>query len=206
MSQPMPRPAEKPLIDDRLESIPSLGERIRELRRSKQISLQVLADMSGVSVSMLSQIERNRANPSLRLLTRIRKALGMQVTELFAEVPPEPRDPDFARRAPRRPKLDLGLFTKELLSCPTARNLSFQLLHLPPGGSSGEHAISDPSEKGGMVLQGELVLTVGGTECVLNEGDSFSFDGDRPHRFRNDSDEEVTLLWIIATMSIDRHL
>ena len=184
----------------------SLGDRIRSLRHSKKMSLQTLAGKSDVSVSMLSQIERNRANPSVRLLTRIRNALEMPVNALFEVVPSEPPDPDFVRRARRRPKLDLGVFSKELLSTSTACNLVFQLVHIPVGGSSGDYPLSDQSEKGGIVLNGQLFLRVGKEESVLGAGDSFSFDGRLQHLFRNDSDEPVSILWIIATISVGRHL
>ncbi len=161
---------------------------------------------SGVSVGMLSQIERNRANPSLRLMTQIRIALGVTLSELFEDAPPPPSDPPFVRRVDRRGRLELGYLSKELLSPAAPHNLQFMILHIPPHGTSGDKPLSYPAEKGGMVLQGSLVLTVKHQEVLLHEGDSFLFDSLDPHSFRNPADEPAQVLWIIGAVRIERQV
>ena len=184
----------------------SVGDAIRRLRQERRISLQELARRSGVSVGMLSQVERNIANPSLRILTSIRTALDAPVSALFEEVPATAVDPNFVRRANQRPKLDLGYLSKELLSSGTPYNLQLMILHLPPGGSSGERPLSYPAEKAGLILEGEVMLKVGDDETRLLEGDSFIFDSAHPHGFRNCGTGPARILWVIGKVSLDRHL
>ncbi|MEJ1976426.1 MAG: cupin domain-containing protein [Acetobacteraceae bacterium] len=186
--------------------LPRVGEAIRRLRQAKPMTLQELALASGVSVGMLSQIERDRANPSLRLLTQIRTALGATVSALFDEVPPAQAEPGFVRRASQRPWLEFGYLSKELLSPGGPGNLQFMILHIPPRGTSGDQPLSYPAEKGGMLLEGELVLRVKDEETLLHEGDSFLFDSLLPHSFRNPTDALARMLWIIGAVPVERHL
>jgi transcriptional regulator with XRE-family HTH domain len=185
--------------------MPRIGEAIRRLRQAKPMTLQALAAASGVSVGMLSQIERDRANPSLRLLTQIRTALGASVSALFDEAPPA-AEPSFVRRAAQRPWLEFGYLSKELLSPGGPGNLQIMILHIPPRSSSGDQPLSYPAEKGGMLLEGELVLRVKDEETILHEGDSFLFDSLLPHSFRNPTDALARMLWIIGAVPVGRHL
>ena len=186
--------------------VASVGTIIRQIRRDRGMSLQDVANASGVSVGMLSQVERDLANPSLRVLTAIRRALGAEVSDLFQEPPRINLDPGFVRRASRRPRLELGQLSKELLSSGGHHNLQFMILHIQPEGTSGEAPLSYPAEKGGMILSGELLLKVGDEEAHLTEGDSFVFDSSAPHSFRNLTQEVTKVLWIIGAVQLDRHL
>ena len=187
-------------------SIPRVGATIRALRLAKGLTLQDLAATSGVSAGMLSQVERDRANPSLRVLTQIRLALGAPISALFEQPPPPPDDPPFIRRAARRPWLELGYISKELLSPGGPENLQFMILHIPPLGTSGDQPLVYPAEKGGMVLEGELVLTVAGQQSRLQQGDSFLFDRDHPHTFRNPATRSARVLWIMGAVAVARNL
>ncbi|WP_209739259.1 helix-turn-helix domain-containing protein [Aureimonas populi] len=173
------------------------------------MSLQQLALSSGVSVGMISQIERDRANPSMRVLTAIRRALNIPIHEMFGEASEaagEAADPPFVRRRRDRPQIDLGKLKKELLTSGGNHNLQIMILNVEPGGESGNTALSYPAEKGGLVLAGALVLSVDGREASLSEGDSFVFDSALPHSFRNEGERLATILWIIGAVQFDRHL
>jgi transcriptional regulator with XRE-family HTH domain len=187
---------------------PRVGQTIRRLRHERKMPLQQLALLSGVSSGMLSQIERDRANPSLKTLTRLRHALGVPLSALFEELPSATSDPDFVRRSNRRPKIDLGpsRLVKELLSSSAAQNLQFMILDLPPHGSSGEQLLSYPAEKAGLVLAGEIILRVADVEVTLAEGDSFQFDSAKPHGFRNEAAARARVLWIIGQTLPERQL
>lgn len=71
------------------------------------------------------------------------------------------------------------------------------MLIMAPGGGSGAEPWARSGEKGGLVVAGEFELTVGRQRYVLSEGDSFQFDSSQPHWFRNLSDGETRVLWII---------
>lgn len=191
-----------------------VGGVIRRLRLARGMSLKELSQTSGVSSGMLSQIERNLANPSLKVLTKIQVALGTNAAALFpgnggdtAQAAPSGRkDPLFVKRNSERPFCELGYLTKELLSTGTTQHLEMMLLHIPPSGSSGDSPLTSLAEKGGLVLEGEIVMTVDGEETTLGEGDSFAFDGRKPHAFRNDAPSNAKMLWVISNFPIQRHL
>jgi transcriptional regulator with XRE-family HTH domain len=185
---------------------PELGDTVRRLRKQKSMSLQDLATASGVSMGMLSQVERGLSNPSVRVMTSIRRALGAGFGDIFGEESRRLADPAFVHRKLGRPRLQFAQLSKELLSSGTRHNLQFMILHIEPGGSSGDTALSYAAEKGGLVLSGSLLLRVGNEESLLLEGDSFVFDSAIPHSFRNPGQTEAQVLWIIGAVALDRHL
>jgi transcriptional regulator with XRE-family HTH domain len=187
-----------------------VGETLRRLRTRKGLSLKDLAARSGVSVGMISQVERGLANPSIRLLTSLRRALNVSMQELFGESPDDAGtagpDPDFVRRLANRPEINLGDLQKSLLTPGSRQHLQLMILKLGPRAESGGRALSYPAEKGGLVLQGQVTLKVGDVESVLHEGDSFVFDSAVPHSLRNVSDQPAEVLWVIGAVQFDRHL
>lgn len=189
----------------------ALGPRLRGLRRTADLSLIQLADKSGVSVGMISQIERNLSNPSVRTLERLREALGIPLTTLLEgdegypvahEAPPE-----FVRRAKDRPHFSVGKggLQKELLSPHGDYDIKFMLISFPPHTKSVDILVG-PGEKAGVVLQGEVDLTVAGSTERLQTGDSFQFSSQLSHRVENSSDEPAQLLWIMNTKPSVIHL
>lgn len=189
----------------------SVGSRIKQLRKKKNISLQTLSRLSGVSAGMLSQVERDLANPSLRLLTKIQVGLGTTAGTLFPSDNAEPpvaaaQSSFFVQRKGERPICELDFLTKELLSDGAGQMLELMMLQIPPKGSSGPTPMISLAEKGGLVLEGSLTINIDGAEANLLEGDSFTFDGRRPHSFRNISDAPARILWVIGNFPIEHHL
>lgn len=188
---------------------PHVGENLRRMRKEKGMSLQALAKSSAVSVGMISQVERGLANPSMRVLTGLRRALNISMQELFGDAGKAGStgtDPSFVRRLENRPKIDLETLHKELLTPSDRQHLQIMILRLAPGGESGGKALSYPAEKGGLVLSGKVTLSVDDEAVELNAGDSFVFDSARPHWLRNLSDAPTEVLWIIGAVQFDRHL
>lgn len=208
MRLPMSDP-DKPTPEDTPGAI---GETFRQLRQNQGISLRELSEKSGVSVGTISQIERDLANPSMRVLTAIRRALNVPMQVMFGDDSGTTADsdadgdPPFLRRAAKRPRIDLGSLHKELLTSGGNHNLQIMILTIEPGGTSGNTTLSYPAEKGGLVLEGELMLSVDNREAHLEEGDSFVFDSAQPHAFRNDGDRPARILWVIGAVQFDRHL
>ncbi len=191
--------------------IPSVGPIIRRVRLQRGMSLQQLAEAANVSIGTLSQIERNLSNPSLGVVTNIRQALRIPLSALFEDERSDGDplyDPKFVRRAHHRPRLDLGPqhMVKELLSPSLAQDLQFMMLVMPPGGNSGDQALSYPCEKAGIVMQGTFLLKVGDEDVILSEGDSFQFWGAAPHSFFNPGQVPNKILWIIGKTLLERHL
>src|SRR5262249_54574356 len=143
---------------------------------------------------------------SLRTLVRLRTVLGVPLTALIEE-PDEDRDAQYIRRAARRPRLNVGSdgLMKELLSPRGAQNLQFMHVLLPPNLTATEVLIG-PGEKAGMVLDGQIVLTVGDETFHLSPGDSFQFPSTVPHSLGNRTDEPARVLWIMSTSPPVIHL
>ena len=189
---------------DALESIGGeadelLGRRIRHLRRARDLALKDVAERSGFSISFLSQIERGRSSPSVRVLVRIANALGVSMSDLFEETDASqaPEQATVQRRETRRRLFfrDTSV-SKELVTPPRRQpKLDVYLITLEPGGSTGSDPYTHPGAEAGLVLKGSLKLEVENETLVLREGDGFSFDSHRPHQFSNPGTSLAQVIW-----------
>jgi transcriptional regulator with XRE-family HTH domain len=175
-----------------------VGARIRALRQEKGLRLAEVAARTGLSIGYLSQIERGISSPSLRVLTTLAAPLGISYAELFRPAPADaPRDSVVVRRDERN---SLGLWRtgieKQLLSPPAGSPLTLYEVVLKPGGTSGEELYVHGGEEAGLVLEGEMDLTVENQSWRLRAGDSFRFASSRPHRFDNPGRRVARVLWV----------
>jgi transcriptional regulator with XRE-family HTH domain len=181
-------------------NVQNIGTRVRDLRVARAMTIRDLSKLSGVSQGLISQIERNAANPSVKTLMKIRLALGVPLTSLFdgdreSDIA---RDPSYVLRLEQRPMFEYAeQFTKEMLSPASESGLEFMILNIPPGSGWDKTPLSYAAEKAGMVLEGTLVLCVDDEETALKAGDSFQFNGMRPHSVQNRSTTLCRTLWII---------
>lgn len=190
-----------PADSERFDALEDLGARVRSLRTEQKMTLQELSARSQVSVGMLSHIERGQTSPSLKTLERLRVALGVPLARFFEPEEARVADAGIVVRRDRRGQLPfdkLGL-TKELLSPPGHSDLEVLMLVIEPGGGSGSEPWTRAGEKAGLVLDGRFQLDVGERSYVLEAGDSFQFDSRQPHSFRNLSDRQAHVLWIIKS-------
>ncbi len=185
--------------DSEQTSNTDLGKRLRELRKERHLSLKELCARAQLSVAMLSHIERNQTNPSLKMLEKICVGLGVEMANLFPTQTADPTGEDaFVVRADARASLALphGV-TKQLLSPAHKKTLELFVLKVAPKGSSGAEPLTRTGEKAGLLLQGQIRLTVGARSFDIEAGDSFLFDSGLPHRFFNPGNVEAHILWII---------
>jgi len=199
-------------IPDPIDAAPAhgtVGSRLRRIRRDLNLSLKTLAELADVSVGMISQIERDQANPSIRVLEKLRTALHVPLSTLLegegttaatAAGQAPPPVPEFVRRVDQRPKFRVGPngLLKELLSPPGDHDLQFMIILIPPH-SRSEEVLLGEGEKAGMVLEGTISLVLANREAILNEGDSFQFSSAIPHGVSNPTDQPARLLWIMNT-------
>lgn len=175
-----------------------VGKQVRDLRRSRRMSLKELAVRSGLSIGLLSQIERGTSSPSLRSLQALSRALSVPARWFFNDgiVAPEPeRDIIVRRDQGRMLHLTTKGIVKELVTPDLSGSLQVLLVTIAPGGSTGESYWHD-GEEAGHVIQGQLELFVDEERFVLNTGDSFRFVSTRPHGVRNPGDTETRVLWV----------
>lgn len=164
-----------------------LGARIRDLRTSRGLTLEELAERSDVSRAMLSKVERAETNPTLVVAAKIASALEVSLTNLLG-VEEERRTVVVVPRDQRRTFTDPETgFERQLLSPPfEGRTIEFVRHVIPRGASSGElPAYPRGFEKYLVVEQGTLEVAIDGETYRLGEGDALYFEADVPHRFSN---------------------
>ncbi|GJE41002.1 cupin domain-containing protein [Methylobacterium soli] len=181
----------------------AVGQRLRALRLARGLSLEKVAASTGVSIGFLSQVERGLSSPSLRMLALLADTLQTGLAGLFGSET-EARDDAIVTREQDRPNLWLWRagITKQLLTpSGTAGGLSLFRTVLEPKASTGDDSFSHDGEEAGLVLEGDLVLTVEDQTLRLATGDSFRFASRRPHRFGNPSATTRTVvLWVNAIL------
>lgn len=174
-----------------------LGARLRAGREAAGLSVRELARRIGVSASLLSQVERGLAHPSVGTLWAVVTELGLSLDSLFA--PADEERPAIVQRAAGRPALELdGGVVWERLTAGPDPDADFAFVTYPPGADSGA---GDPpaqhrGREYGFVISGRLGIEVGDETLALGPGDSIAFGSDTPHRLRALGDEPVTTVWL----------
>ena len=179
----------------------AVGQRIRDLRRARAMSLEAVAARTELSIGFLSQIERGLSSPSLRVLATLADVLGVGIAGLFGTREDAAAAPDaIVTRERERAELNLWRtgISKQLLSpAGSEGRLNLFLVHMEPGGSTGDELYTHDGEEAGLVIEGEMKLTVDAESWTLKHGDSFRFASRRPHRFSNPSgDSRAVVLWV----------
>jgi transcriptional regulator with XRE-family HTH domain len=176
-----------------------IGEQIRELRAIKRLTLQQLAEMVGVSVGYMSQIERNRSKLPIGTLRKICDVLGVHMSWFFPSTPAgPPEERAFIVRARNRRSMTftgLGI-NEELLSPNLSGPLELLMSTIEPGADSGEY--THEGSEAGVVIRGCMELWVNDQYFRLEEGDSFSFKSTERHRCRNPGEVPAKVVWVIT--------
>ena len=210
---------------------PEMGDRLRQARRARNLSLRVLADRLGVSPSLISQIETGRANPSVSTLYAIAAELDVSLDELLFNDrrPPEPSSPVRTgaspsgtmtpaapvQRAGSRHAIRLASGVNwERLTTQSEPGIEFLHVTYEVGGASSppDAFQRHPGHEWGYVLSGRLQVRIGFEEYVLEPGDAISINSSIPHRLATIGDEPVEAIWFVlgraqfdAQTLIDEH-
>ena len=198
------RPARKPKASAKAAEPAvdlEVGRRLRELRRARKLSLETVVARTDLSIGFVSQIERGLSSPSLRVLATLADVLGVGIAGLFGATPNDDGAANgIVTREVQRAELRLWRtgISKQLLSpAGTESRLNLFLVHLEPGGNTGDEFYTHDGEEAGLVLEGEMILTVDAETWTLKQGDSFRFASRRPHRFSNPADDaKAVVLWV----------
>ena len=181
----------------------SLGPVIRRARQKHKLTLQQVADRSELSVSYISQIERNLLTPSVGTLKRIASALDIPAGELmFAPQPGATRRMVAVMRKGQHKRLAFpeSSITYSLLTPDLRRRSSALWLVAEPGAESGS-AMTHEGEDIVIVLKGRLSVDVAGAWHDLDAGDSITFNSELSHRWCNRSGRVAEAIWISSPPS-----
>jgi transcriptional regulator with XRE-family HTH domain len=179
----------------------AVGPRIRALRDGMELSLRDLAERSGVSAPMLSQVERGETSPTLAIAAKIAAGLELSLSQLLRL---DEADGLSVVRADQRllgGRADGHHY--EVLTPPVPGQRAEVSQHtLAPGsatGGPGDPPIHEPgSRETAVVLDGKLRLVCDGVPHDLGEGDAVTFDADLPHHFENPGRRESRFMSVIA--------
>jgi transcriptional regulator with XRE-family HTH domain len=157
-----------------------LGGAIRRRRHAASLTLATVSERAGISVSMLSQVERGLLDPSLDTLRNIADALGTAPYRLLAE---EGSAAGVVRRRGRRfVESEEGNPRMELLSPSGEGAFAITLWELQPGSSKAGDPRAPAGEEANLLLSGRAQLEIGDERIDLSEGDCVTFDPRKPHR------------------------
>ena len=166
-------------------SIPTeLGARLRAIRALHGVSQRELARRAGVTHATISLIETERVSPSIASLRKVLGGLSMSLAEFFTFDVDERRRIFY--RADELSDVGSGEIAFRLVGG-DRQERRMTLLHetYAPGADTGEAMLVHEGEEGGIVVAGEIELTVAGDTRALGRGDAYYFESRLPHRFRN---------------------
>lgn len=176
-----------------------IGERLKRFRIDKGFTMKKLAEASGVSEPFISQLEKGSANPSLGTLKKIAQALDVNIVSFFSV---EDGEQDVVCPLNERREIVYpGGHIRAQLMVSQLNGKTIEPLYtiIEPGGDTRDPYIhAEGGEEFGVLIKGELLLTVDGVEYHLKKGDSFYFRSDRPHRWANPGKETTEIVWVIT--------
>jgi XRE family transcriptional regulator, regulator of sulfur utilization len=179
-----------------------IGARVRALREGMDLSLRDLAERSGVSAQMLSQVERGETSPTLAVAARIASGLELTLSQLL--------------RLDEGGAVSIVRAGERLRGGATARGHRYDVLTPPLPGQRAEvslHTLAPGSSTGGpgdppmhepgaretaVVADGGVTLVCDGAAHELSEGDAVTFDADLPHHFENNTGADARFYAVVA--------
>jgi len=184
----------------RSSALVGLGERLRDLRHARRLSLNDLAEASGVPPSTISKIENQQLNPSLVHAINLAKALDENLGFLIDAG--KPADADFSIvRSDHRARLDLpemSLSLEDMQGDFARGTLEARIGTIGSGATSGEELMRHDGEELCYVLSGKLRYWIGDQAFDLNVGDSIHFKCEDAHSWENIHDTQTKVIWVFS--------
>ncbi|GEA30833.1 helix-turn-helix domain-containing protein [Clostridium diolis] len=174
----------------------TVSQNIKHIREQKKLTLDAAAKTTGVSRSMLAQIEKGDVNPTLSVLWKIANGYKVSFTSLIEESEKQATILPFKDITPIVE--DSGKYINYPLFTFDEQRLfeTYRIVIAPDGGLQAEAHLAG-TEEYITVFSGNIEVTVGDTVYSLNEGDSIRFKADITHSYRNIGSEEVILSMLI---------
>ncbi len=179
-----------------------IGARVKALREASGLSLRDLAERSGVSAPMLSQVERGETSPTLTVAARIASGLDLRLSQLLRLDEGGAVTIVRAGERSRGGSAKRGHSFEVLTAAQPGQRAELSRHTLAPGGATG--APDDPpmhepgSRESALVEHGSVVLVCDGQRYRLSAGDCVTFDADLPHHFENPAGEDAAFLAVVS--------
>ena len=167
-----------------------VGERLKAIRKMKGLSQRELAKRVGVTNSTISMIEKNGVSPSVSSLKKVLGGIPISLGDFFTLDLEHLQHDGVVFRAEEQPDVGINNVNLFLVGASVKdRAMDIYKERYEPGADTGPEMLRHEGEEGGVVICGEIELTVDFQVYTLKPGDGFYFNSSRPHRFRNVTDE-----------------
>jgi transcriptional regulator with XRE-family HTH domain len=179
---------------------PEVGASLQRLRLARGLTLEDLSRIAGVSKSMLSQIEREKANPTIAITWRLANALGVAIGELLAS---ETREVESIRvleahETPTLPGSHAGYILRILGPMELAGKYEWYELTLAAGGELASQAHDPGTNEHLTVLHGAIEVEVGTSKRKVRTGGTARYPADQDHVLRNTAKTEAKALLVVV--------
>jgi XRE family transcriptional regulator, regulator of sulfur utilization len=179
---------------DKLNSV--IADNLKKLREERRLSLDRVAKLSGVSKSMLGQIERGEVNPTVSTVWKISNGLKISFTQLMSR--PE-TDIEIVDKAEIQPLIEDNGKVRNFPVFPFDSIRRFEMYNLELDG--GGHLIAEAHPQGTQefitIFSGEITIDVNGESSVVTKGNSMRFKADCPHAYKNTGDDICSISMVI---------
>ena len=171
-----------------------IGARLQLVRKTKGLSQRELAKRVGVTNSTISLIEQNKVSPSVSSLKKVLDGIPISLADFFTmDMDAGPVDSPFydCGEQPDVGNNDIHYFL--IGQRRPQRQMCILREVMPPGTDTGESMLLHEGEEGGVVVEGEVEVTVGDLVRVLRAGEAYYFESKVPHRFRNTGEVDAVI-------------
>lgn len=181
-----------------MESINTyISMNLKRIRKSEGLTLEELAEISGVSKSMLGEIERGSTNPTILVLWKIAEGLKIPLTKIIEE---EKEADHFIVRADQMKLInsDSNFNIYSMFPYYSAHNLEIHRIDLDVGSSLENRGHQSGVYEYALLIEGEVKLMFDGSEVNLSKGDSIRFNGGKPHKFANLTNKPASFINVMV--------
>jgi transcriptional regulator with XRE-family HTH domain len=180
---------------DANEMLLVVGASVRMARKRRRMTLQDLADQTGVSVSMLSMLERGVASPSIGTLVSVSSALGLHMAQLFQDASAQASSP-VRRRADQVVIQAAEGVSRRLIHTDVEHDLEMVINEYEPGTSSSKTPVHHDGMEFGLIISGTLTVSLDDVDYVLEPGDGIAYSSRTPHVLTNNGLAKARAVWV----------
>lgn len=198
MAQAKKKKADGAAVDMGADLAPVVGKNLRRLRTERGLSLERLAQASGVSRAMLGQVELGQSAPTINVLWKIARAVDVPFSALITSAQSTGAKVLRASAAKRLMSSDGSFSSRALFPYDEPRRVEFYELKLAPKGVEKADAHAAGTTENLVVAKGAVSVEAGGVVHELGTGDAILFEADVPHVYRNSGAGEA-LVYLVMT-------
>jgi transcriptional regulator with XRE-family HTH domain len=187
-----------PANDMTADLAPVVGKNLRRLRTERGLSLERLAQASGVSRAMLGQVELGQSAPTINVLWKIARAVDVPFSALITSSATVGAKILRASAAKRLLSHDGSFSSRALFPFDEPRRVEFYELTLAPKGVESADAHAPGTTENLVVAQGRVEIDIKGVTHALETGDAILFEADAPHVYRNPGPEKTSLFLVMT--------